>query len=103
MANAHDDKVLDKFCNVVGGWVHMGIYDERLGDLAWDIQTLVCSHCDENDDSLVEEVVEVHNDDIFEEEEGEEDIVEWEEDIEVVGEVHNAHTWGDVHTVLYHI
>ena len=69
---------------------------------------MVCSHCDENDDSLdgcnvVEEVVEVHNDDFLEEEEGEEDIVEWEEDIEVVGEVHNAHTWGDVHTVLYHI
>ena len=91
MANAHDDKVLDRFCNVVEGLVHMDLYDEWLGDLAWDIQTLVCNHCDENDDSLdgcnvVEEVEEVHNDDILEEE------VEGEEDIEVVGEVHNAHT-----------
>ena len=67
---------------------------------------MVCNHCDENDDSLdVCNVVEVHNDDILAEEgeEEEEDIEVGEEDIEVVGEVHNAHTWGDVHTVLYHI
>ena len=73
MANVHDDRVLDKFCNVVGGLVHMDLYDEWLDDLAWDIQTLVCNHCDENDDSLdgcnvVEEVEEVHNDDILAEE-----------------------------------
>ena len=28
MANVHDDEVLDKFCNVVGGLVHMDLYDE---------------------------------------------------------------------------